>query len=392
MVDTQQQMTRKILFINYEFPPLGGGGGRANAQIAKQLVKLGHEVVVMTSRFANLPHQENWEGVDIVRIPTLRRVQEKCSVFEMFVFMMMSLIYGVLIFRRHRPEVVISFFSIPCGPAALLLRWIFGVPYIIALRGGDVPGFLPEQLSFYHKLTAPLTRLLWRCAQAVTANSHGLATLAQNFSPGTIVSVIPNGVAEDFFQDRSQVFQRQSETRLSVITVGRLSEQKKIERQIAVMSRLQTNKENVVLTIVGDGPDRKKLEKIASELQVLNVSVFFVGWYERTQLMQAYREADVFFLSSDFEGMPNVVLEAMASSLAIVATQAPGTVDLVQEGVNGYLVGNQQLENFDRIFIELKNSWNHRQRLQKNSFYRAKEHTWQKVAALYADLVNKVVA
>lgn len=306
----------------------------------------------------------------------------------MAVFLLVSLFYAPWLHRQIKPDVVIAFFSIPSGPAALLLNLLFATPYIVALRGGDVPGFLPEQLSIYHRASNWLTSWIWRRAAALTANSRGLADLAEKFLPQKRVHVIPNGVEDRFFYRRSEATARDG---LTVLTVGRLSEQKKVARQIAIFGRLlQAGVTGIRLNIVGDGPLRSDLERQAVELGVLNRTVFFHGWCDRLRLTDYYRAADVFVLTSDFEGMPNVVLEAMASSLAVVATDAPGTVDLVSPGENGFLVPRDQLQDFERILIDLAADKSQLERLQERSYELAKADTWPQVAEQYSDLANAV--
>jgi glycosyltransferase involved in cell wall biosynthesis len=100
----------------------------------------------------------------------------------------------------------------------------------------------------------------------------------------------------------------------------------------------------------------------------------------------------VFCLSSDYEGMPNVILEAMAASLAIVATDAPGTVELVTPGHNGYLVSCGKCEDFDQAFLELKNRPGELRRMQKSSHDAASNYTWDAVARAYGDVCEKAVS
>lgn len=377
--------SKKVLFINYEFPPLGGGGGHANAQIVKRLADMGYDVSLMTSRFRHLPKEEVWEGVKIYRIPTLRRYEEKCSIFEMAIFLLMSLFYSIKLHKKIQPDVIVCFFSIPCGPSALLLNSLFQTPYVICLRGGDVPGFLPEQLSLYHKLTNWLTKWIWRRSRYLTANSEGLARLANDFYSHSHLTIIPNGVDSVFFNQN-----KIRNSKLRILTVGRLSEQKKIERLIESMARLKNHgEESIVLYVVGDGPLRKNLENLASEKGVLGSKVVFLGWCSREKIKYHYQSADVFALASDFEGMPNVILEAMASSCAIVATDAPGTVELVNHEKNGFLVARKKLQEFDRFFLLLKDQPQLLGQMQKLSYVSAQKYTWENVAQQYAELIDQ---
>ncbi|MFM9449647.1 glycosyltransferase, partial [Streptomyces acidiscabies] len=73
----------------------------------------------------------------------------------------------------------LAFFGIPCGPAAWLLKRLYGIPYAVLLRGGDVPGYQHRGIGPYHAITRPVIRWLWHQADHVIANSAGLAALAQ---------------------------------------------------------------------------------------------------------------------------------------------------------------------------------------------------------------------
>lgn len=382
-----EKKKRNILFINYEYPPLGGGGGNANKMIAERMAKQEDvNVRVLTSSFKGLESFENLNGVEIRRIPTFRKHKEKCGVFEMCVFLMMSCFYSIIEYFRFKPNFTICFFSIPSGPAAMLLRILFRVPYVVALRGGDVPGFLPEQLKNFHRVSNWLNWLVWKFSDCITTNSQGLADLALKFFPGKALKVIPNGVDSNFFYQR----QNEAKKNLTVLMVGRLSQQKKAERLIQSMNRLlQKGYSQIRLILVGDGPEREKLESLAVSNDLLDQNVVFAGWCDRDKITKQYASADVFALASDYEGMPNAMLEAMASSMAIVATNAPGTDELVEDGKNGFLIEKNYLEGFDDAFIRLANDENLLERLQKGSFAKAKNYTWEKVTQMYYDLTLK---
>jgi len=247
----------RLLFINYEFPPLGGGAGRATAQIARQMARMGHEVTVLTSRFSGLPARESKDGYIIHRIPTLRKYKEKCRVFEMVAFLLSSLLAVLRLGKRWKPDMSVSFFTIPSAPASLLLKKVFRIPYIVSLRGGDVPGFMGKDLQFYHFLTKGAIRYMWRQSQAVVANSEGLKSLAQETSQSIDIKMIPNGVDADFFQEQAvegqeerlklfrslghsrTVIENEESTPFNILTVGRLSSQKGLDILIDAIDMLR---------------------------------------------------------------------------------------------------------------------------------------------------------
>lgn len=383
----------KIVFLNYEYPPLGGGGGHATQMIASRLAKK-HDVSVITSQFRGLPKEENLDGLKIFRIPTLRKYQDKCRIFEMLVFILSSLVFVPYRVRQLKPDVIICFFSLPTGPCAWLCHKLYRIPYVISLRGGDVPGFLPEQLEKFHKATNWLTRLIWKNSASLVANSKGLAALAKDFMKNRVVEIIPNGVDEQFLFSRpvNSNETHHAKDPLKVLAVGRLSEQKKIERLIEGVCDFKKNTDHPLeLKIVGDGPKRSELEALAKARGVLNKEVHFLGWKTRSELRDIYRAADVFSLASDFEGMPNVVLEAMASSLAIVATPSPGTTELVHPGKNGDLISDRSSAGFAGVWQKLAQDSSLRQDWQQASFKLVATYTWEQVAQDYEILSEKVL-
>ena len=102
----------RILMINYEYPPLGGGAGNATHHIAGQLAEMGHKVAVMTSSFRDLQTKERDRGVEIFRIPVLRRSSHRCSIVEMATFILSGLINCPEVVRRFKPDRTIAFFGI----------------------------------------------------------------------------------------------------------------------------------------------------------------------------------------------------------------------------------------------------------------------------------------
>ena len=130
-----------ILIINYEFPPIGGGGGIATYYIARELVRKGHAVSVLTSHFRELRWRETLEDIEIFRAPVLRKRRDYCSVFEMASFILTSLPMLVALLLTRNFDLIHIFFGVPSGPLGYVAKKLFGIPYLIRMGGGDVPGF-----------------------------------------------------------------------------------------------------------------------------------------------------------------------------------------------------------------------------------------------------------
>ena len=376
----------RLLLINYEFPPLGGGAANATANMARELAALGVEVRVLTSAFAGLPGSERVDGVTIQRIPTLRRRRDRSSIVEMLAFLASSLVAAPLLAARWRPDATIAYFGLPCGPAAWMVRRLFGVPYIVSLRGGDVPGFQYEGISLYHRLAGPLIATLWRRAAAVVANSEGLAALARRFTPDQPVLIIPNGVDTALYQPGHRPERPAGPLRL--LFVGRLVRQKGLDCLLEAIARLPAP-DAVDLQLVGDGPARSELEHQAAALGVAG-QVAFTGWAERAAMPGLYAGADVFVFPSRDEGMPNVVLEAMAAGLPVVATRIAGTRDLVVEGETGLMIDTDDADALAAAIARLASDPALRHRLGGQGRHRVVEaFSWRAVAEAYLHLAQR---
>lgn len=375
----------RILLINYEFPPIGGGAGSASYNIARWLARLGNEVFVFTSRFQDLKREEILDGFKVKRMPVLRRHIDQCSVFEMLSFFISGLANIISTAKSFQPDFSLVFFGIPCGPLGLYLKTLFSIPYIISLRGGDVPGFLPLQLGFYHKMIRPVVRIIWQNSVKVVANSAGLKELAQMTSPDLDIAVIPNGIDMEVFKPASGV-NRSSPVRL--LTVGRLVKQKNLPFLLNAISSINSPlKEKIRLDIVGEGPERSGLEKMIRDMGLTNWATVR-GWLPKEKVLEFYQKASIFVLPSLEEGMPNVILEAMACELPVLASDVSGNCDLVLPGENGYLFALGHREDFIYYLEKMSGDEALRRKMGKKSRQLASNYKWETIAKEYLKLME----
>jgi len=146
----------------------------------------------------------------------------------------------------------------------------------------------------------------------------------------------PKAFAERAFADVETLTSAQR-TGHRLLFVGRLAAAKGLPILLQSMAELKLTCDDIQLTVVGDGEDRAVLEAQVSALN-LTESVDFVG-YQSPDAVQGYlRQSDIFVMSSFAEGVPVVLMEAMMAGLPVVATQIAGISELVEEGVNGFIV------------------------------------------------------
>ncbi|MFJ5219072.1 glycosyltransferase family 4 protein [Streptomyces sp. NPDC088354] len=192
------------------------------------------------------------------------------------------------------------------------------------------------------------------------------------------VFVVPNGVGAGYFMPVRETARRP----LRLLYVGRLSAQKNVARLLEAAALLQ---EPVRLRIVGDGELREKLEAHAAELGLRNVE--FSGGLLGEDLVRAYADADAFVLPSDREGMPLVVLEAMAAALPVIATDVPGTAELLR-GVG--LLAAPEPAALAAAIDSVAADPGVRLRLARRSAAKAPDYSWEAVAAQVEEVYAQV--
>jgi len=372
-----------ILIINSEYPPIGGGAGNASANLARRLASMGHNISVVTSRFDDLPYQETDVNLTIFRIPSLRRKQDRSGALEQIIFILSASFWTLGLVRQIKPNATLAFFGVPSGAVALSLKVIYRIPYIISLRGGDVPGFRPYDFGMYHKLISPLLRLIWRHASAIVANSNGLRDLAMKFDSRFEIPIIPNGVDLEVYEPVAY-----GDTPPRLFSVGRIVHQKGLDLAMRALSGLQDL--GWEWRIAGDGPQLDFLKSLAQKLGIAD-RVYFLGWQSREQLIEQYQWSNLFVFPSRHEGMPNAVLEAMASGLPVIASRIAGSEELVVDGETGILFATEDVEALRVALHKLLTDAPLRQKMGKASRRRVEEHySWESTARQYALLLEQV--
>ncbi len=374
----------KILILNSEYPPIGGGAGNAGANIARLLVKMGNDVLLLTSHFDGFARDEICDGVRIVRVSALRRRMDRSSALEQISFIFAASYRTLGLVRQFKPDVTLAFFGLPSGAVAWLLKKVYGTPYVVSLRGGDVPGFRPYDFRVYHKIAAPLLRMIWHNASAVVANSKGLHDLASAFDSTVEIPIIPNGVDLGKFSAPERDW---SSPR--ILSVGRVVYQKGFDLALRALADLKDLEWQ--WSIAGDGPQMPVLQTMVEEHGLQN-RIRFLGWLTADQLKEQYHAANLFLFPSRHEGMPNAVLEAMASGLPVVATKIAGSEELVVNGETGALVPAEDVESLRESLKPLLVGAQMREQMGRAARQRVESSfSWNRVAEQYEKILEKCV-
>jgi glycosyltransferase involved in cell wall biosynthesis len=226
--------------------------------------------------------------------------------------------------RKSPPDLIISFLPEP-NFILLSLEKYFSIPIIISVRND------PKQ-EYSNKIFYLAMRYLYPKADGFvfqTDNAKEYFNFSQKISNSA--SVIPNPVDGKLFSNRFKMVRKKE-----IVSVGRLVVQKNQYLLIKAFSLLGDMFNAYTLLIYGEGPLRQKLEKYIMELDMAD-RINLVG--EKEDLYELIRMSSLFVLSSDYEGMPNSLIEAMCLGLPVIATNCPsgGPRYLIQNGVNGLL-------------------------------------------------------
>jgi glycosyltransferase involved in cell wall biosynthesis len=379
----------RILFCNYEYPPLGGGGGVVMAALARQLARR-HEVTVLTSRAGDLRAEERDGGVRVLRVPVFFRKELAVANFPSMAAYLPTGFLRSLRFGRNEFDVINTHFVVPTGPLGhALARWQ-GIPNVLSVHGGDL--FDPSKGSSPH-LHAPLrTAVRWmlRAADDVVGQSRDTVRhVADLYGVRRPVELIPLGI------DRPPPTSAASRQDLGLpsdafvmITIGRMVARKATTQLIDMFAA--SNIPNAHLVIVGDGPDAAAVDKRASELGVRN-RVHMLGQVSEAEKFAALSVSDAFVTASQHEGFGLVFLEAMAFGLPVLCYDRGGQTDFLVTGETGHVVKLNDQEAFVFALIELHRDREARERYGQHNRQLVENYFIDTCAARYEEIFSAAI-
>lgn len=373
----------RILTLIYEFPPIGGGGGRAAYDICKGLAALGHEVTVLTAHMKNLPFEEHKDGIRVVRISSLRRETFGASFLTMLAYILAGLWAGLRLISLNRPDIIHTHFAVPSGALAWLLSVLTGIPYILTAHLGDVPGGVPEKTGKWFRWIEPFTHPIWKRAKKVIAVSEHTRQLALQHYPVN-VQVVPNG-ADVKHLAPSQITVN---TPPRLVFAGRFVPQKNPFAIIQVLSQLKDL--NWTCSMLGDGP---LFEDVKREIEKTGMSERYdlPGWVTPDTVLEHFSKSDILFMPSLSEGLPVVGVQALATGLAIVASEIGGFLDLVDSEKNGYLIDVQDIPAFSRVLRKMISNPKILLQFREASLEKSHKFDIEKVVGQYEAILQDVV-
>lgn len=299
-----------------------GGAERVISILANKFASEGHQTEIVVQEwpesfyelhpqvaYINIPKSERAQNVMLYRIKMLRRE-----------------------ILRFSPDVVISFIADHNIVTALAC---LGLKTRLIVSERNDPAKRPEK-----KLMRTLRNMAYNLADGYVFQTPGAKDYFKHaIQKNSIVIVNP-------FDTKHMPPVYIGERSPHIAVVNRLVKQKRVDNIICAFARLSSLYPEYELDILGDGPEKERLMQLAQQLSV-NDRVHFHGRVDN--VLDIIREMQLFVLASDFEGMPNTLIEAMCMGLACISTDCPvgGPRMLIEHMKNGYLIG---INNQDQIY------------------------------------------
>jgi glycosyltransferase involved in cell wall biosynthesis len=333
----------RILLCNYEYPPLGGGGGVLTRALAGELAQR-HTVTVLTSGAFGLPKETtDSDGVRVLRVPVpFRHHAAVATLPSMLAFLVGGLTAGYRLIARGDYDILNTHFVLPTGPVGDRLARAAGIPHVLSVLGGDL--YDPSKRMSPHRhlvLRIWIRRLLHRAAVVVGGSRNTVENVHRFYAADVPVTLIPLGIARPILgtATRAQFDCRDDEVVL--VTVGRLVRRKAVHQLVQMMDRLRQRP--VRLLIVGSGPQESALRTDIGR-RGLEGQVRLLGQLTDGEKFQALSVADIYVSASQHEGFGLVFLEAMACGLPVVAYDHGGQSDFLRDSETGFLVALNDLD------------------------------------------------
>jgi glycosyltransferase involved in cell wall biosynthesis len=376
----------KIALITPNFIPLEGGTEVAVLNIAKTLLCKGHKVCIITRRISG----EDVRSYDDVPIHAFRTYNNLWSLIHTNIFLK-----SFLEKRAKDVDILHQFHLLRFGLPVSIFSRIFRKPLITTLMGTD--SYDPEKK--YPQLLSPYLLYLMKRSSAITSPSAELIRHAHDQGYKKEIEMIPHGISDNYFicaplgADRlkASLFQKRPGCRL-ILSVQRLDPMKRVEVLIkAIFLLINKYKFTDILSIiVGDGPERGKLMKLAKDLNISEF-IIFSGRINQGELPNYYRCCDIFAFHSTYETFGMVLTEAMACGRPVVSTYAGAIPEIVDHEKTGILVPPNNPEAFAKALKRLLENEQLATRMGEEGCRKARlRYRWGNICDQYLELYKEI--
>lgn len=385
----------KIMFL-YMFPLWGNGSGAWLRALAAEMVKDGNEVAIVSPEHRTLPGIKHYlvtppqMGVFVgnPELPEIKKYEDMSGVElgKIYTSYVNATLAAV---KDYQPEIIHAFHTAFLPPVARIAKIMYGTRFVVTTHGSDL-----HYLNRDRRLIG-LIRDALDVSVIITANSAFtrrwfLKMFGAQFDRKT--RTIPGGVYLDEYKESKERLRILDEKydlkgKKVVLFTGRLTPQKGVDYLIRAAKTIRGE-----VLILGDGPERPRLEKLIKDLKLTNCRILgYMKPGEQVGFKAFYSRADVYVAPSTWkEPLGLVILEAMAAKTPVVSTRAGGVMSLIKDGYNGYLVHVKRSDEIaERVNILLSNEVLCKKMAERSYELVVKRYTWGKIAEQFESIYKK---
>lgn len=359
--------------------PTVGGSGILATRLGVELAKTGHEI-----HFITYERPYAIQGYDIpnVKVHLVSVVEYPLFKYPPYTIALASEMARVT--KKENLDLIHVHYALPHSTAAQLSREITGKPYITTLHGSDVT-ILGSDPSY-----EPTNTMSIEASDAITTVSKYMAEEAKNnLNIDKKIHVIPNFVDHEAYQPAPcHIIDNPRPRGITLVHVSNFRPVKRIEDLIYSMCIITKKEPNAQLILVGDGPERHRIERLIDKLD-LRKNILVTGY--RSDVAAMMNCADALVLCSETENAPLTILEGMSCGLPIIASNVGGIPEQVQDGENGFLVPVKHPEKIAEAALKLNSDPNLLTKMGENARNTIlKKYTTDKVLAQYIEVYENL--